>query len=145
MKTPNNLKKMILALLLMVAASTVSYAQCDKTVILTSSTTNHLNEKGEVERSKDENVVVTITKTDITIVPGDEEHKMIGTITSKACDWKVPYKEGKMVIKSTVTGDGNDEKHATITIEGKDGKVTLTFVVEEMPGKKIQVVANKFE
>jgi hypothetical protein len=145
MKTTNNLKKMILALLLMVAASTVSYAQCDKTVILTSSTTNHLNEKGEVERSNPENVVITITKTDITIVPGDEEHKMIGTITSKTCDWKIPYKEGKMVIKSAVAGDGNDEKHATITIEGKDGKVTLTFVAEEMPGKKIQVVADKFE
>jgi hypothetical protein len=111
---------------------------------LTSSTTNHLNEKGEVERSKPENVIVTITKTDITIVPGDEEHKMTGVITSKTCDWKVPYKEGKMVVKGTVTGDGSDEKH-TITIEGKDGKVTLTFVAEEMPGKKIQVVADKFE
>jgi hypothetical protein len=145
MKTTNNLKKMILALLLMVAASTVSYAQCDKTVILTSSTTNQLNEKGEVERSKPENVIVTITKTDITIVPGDEEHKMIGTITSKTCDWKVPYKEGKMVVKGTVTGDGSDEKHITVTIEGKNGKVTLTFEAEEMPGKKIQLVADKFE
>ncbi|MES2063994.1 MAG: hypothetical protein V4456_18875 [Bacteroidota bacterium] len=144
MKTTSILKATIAALFLMVAGSTAAFAQCDKTVTLTSSKTNHLDESGNVERSKDETVVITITPTDITIVPGDEEHKMTGKITSKTCDWKVPFKEGKMVIKSLVSGDGNDEKDITLTIEGKNGKVVLTFEAVGMT-RKIQVVADKFE
>jgi hypothetical protein len=144
MKTTSILKATIAALFLMIAGSTVAFAQCDKTVTLTSSKTNHLDENGNVESTKDENAVVTITPTDITIVPGDEDHKMTGKITSKTCDWKVPFKEGKMVIKSVVSGDDNDEKDITLTIEGKNGKVVLTFEAAGMT-KKIQVVADKFE
>jgi len=127
MKTTSILKTIIAALFLMVAGSTISFAQCDKTVTLTSSKTTHLDESGNVERTKDEKAVITITPTDITIVPGDEEHKMTGKITSKTCDWKVPFKEGKTVIKSIVSGDGGDDKDITVTIEGKNGKVVLTF------------------
>ena len=144
MKTTSILKTIIAALFLMVAGSTISFAQCDKTVTLTSSKTTHLDESGNVERTKDEKAVITITPTDITIVPGDEEHKMTGKITSKTCDWKVPFKEGKTVIKSIVSGDGGDDKDITVTIEGKGGKVTLTFEAVGLNGK-IQVVADKFE
>jgi len=145
MKTKFNFKTTILALLLFVAGSTAAFAQCDKTATLTSSTTNYVDDKGVVQRSKEENVIITITPTDLTIVPGDDDHKMTGKITSKTCDWKIPFKEGKSVIKSTVSGNSGDEKHATVTIEGKDGKVTLTFETEETVGKKIQVVADRFE
>ncbi len=129
---------------LVAAGSTIAFAQCDKTATLTSSKTTHLDENGNVERTKDENAVITITATDITIAPGDEEHKMTGKITSKTCDWKVPFKEGKMVIKGIVSGDGGNDKDITVTIEGKNGKVTLTFEAVGMTGK-IQVVADKFE
>ena len=144
MKTTSILKTTIAALFLLVAGTSVSLAQCDKTVTLTSSKTTHLDGNGNVSKTKDENAVITISSTDITIVPGDEDHKMTGKITSKTCDWKVPYKEGKMVVKSIVSGDGGDEKDITVTIEGKDGKVTLTFEAVGLNGK-IQVVADKFE
>jgi hypothetical protein len=144
MKAKSNLKKPILALLLMVAVSTVSYAQCDKTNTITSSTTNHLDDKGVVERSKDEETVITFDKSNITIAPGGEDHVTSGPVKSYVCNWTTPFKTGKTVITSVFT-DGGQEMHATITIEGKDGKVTVTFVAEEMQGKKIQVVANKFE
>lgn len=144
MKTRAILKTTIAALFLLVAGTTASLAQCDKTVTLTSSKTTHLDGNGNVSKTKDETAVITISSTDITIVPGDEDHKMTGKITSKTCDWKVPYKEGKMVVKSIVSGDGGDEKDITVTIEGKDGKVTLTFEAVGLNGK-IQVVADKFE
>ena len=144
MKTTSILKTTIAALLLLVVGTSVSLAQCDKTVTLTSSKTTHLDGNGNVSKTKDENAVITISSTDITIVPGDEDHKMTGKITSKTCDWKVPYKEGKTVVKSIVSGDGGDDKDITVTIEGKDGKVTLTFEAVGLNGK-IQVVADKFE
>ncbi|MGY4538485.1 hypothetical protein ACVW0P_002905 [Mucilaginibacter sp. UYNi724] len=141
MKT-KTLSSAVFALFLVIAGSTTTFAQCDKTATLTSSNTNYLDDKGTVLKSNNEETVITITKTDLTIAPGD--HQMTGKITSSTCDWKVPFKEGKTVVKSLMTGDGED-KHVTITIEGKAGKVTLTFEAEEMPGKKIQVVADKFE
>ncbi|RFZ90703.1 hypothetical protein D0C36_17230 [Mucilaginibacter conchicola] len=137
------LKTLVAAAFITFGATQITFAQCDKTVMLTSSETSFLDDKGEVTRTKAEDVKVTITPTDITIEPGDDP-QMSGKITSKTCDWKVPYKEGKTVIKSTISGQG-DDKHITVTIEGKGGKVTLLFEAEEMKGKKIQVVADKFE
>lgn len=142
MKTKFNLKTSLFSLLLILAGTTVTFAQCDKTATLKSSTTSYVDDKGTVLRSKEEETTVTITKTDLTIAPGD--HEMTGKITYQTCDWKVPFKEGKTVVKALMSGDG-DDKHVTVTIEGKAGKVTLTFEAEEMIGKKIQVVADKFE
>lgn len=119
-----------------------AFAQCDKTSTLTSSETNYLDNEGNITRTIEQDVVIIITPTDITIQPGDDA-KMAGKISSKTCDWKVPYKEGKMVIKSTIAND-QGEKHVTVTIEGKAGKITLTFEAEEMKDRKIQVVADKF-
>ncbi|QHS55681.1 hypothetical protein GWR56_09065 [Mucilaginibacter sp. 14171R-50] len=144
MKTKFYLVSTILAGFLSVAGHRVALAQCDKTVTLTASSTNYLDDKGTITRTVDEGVVITVTKTDLTIVPGND-HELGGKITSYTCDWKVPYKEGRSVIKATVSKDGTNEMHATVTIEGKDGKVTLTFEVEERVGRKIQVVADKFE
>ncbi|MET3981310.1 hypothetical protein ABIB62_003832 [Mucilaginibacter sp. UYP25] len=141
MKT-KTLTSAVFALFLVIAGSTTTFAQCDKTATLTSTSTDYLDDTGTVLKSNNEQTVITITKTDLTIAPGD--HQMSGKITSSTCDWKVPFKDGKTVVKSLMTGDGED-KHVTITIEGKAGKVTLTFEAEEMPGKKIQVVADKFE
>ncbi|TSD63452.1 hypothetical protein FFF34_017835 [Inquilinus sp. KBS0705] len=141
MKT--DIKKIILALLL-VASSTLCFAQCDKTATLTSSLTTYLNDKGEVERTKDESAVITINKAEVTIVTGDNGRTLKGAVKTYACNWATPFKEGKTVLTTALT-DGGQEMHATITIEGKAGKVTLTFEAEEEPGKKIVVIADKFE
>jgi hypothetical protein len=144
MESTLTIKKILLALFLVIAASTVSFAQCDKPVTLVSSLTTYLNAKSEVEKTKDEETVITLSKTEITIIPGDESHKVSGAVKSYICSWPVPYKEGKTVATALLT-DGGRDMHATITITGKDGKVTLTFEAEELPGKRILVIADKFE
>jgi hypothetical protein len=138
----NTLRRAGLALALILAGATVSFAQCEKPVKLTSSLTTYLNPKGEVERTKDEQTVITLSKTELTITPGD--HMMNGNVTDYTCNWTTPFKEGKTTVKALLT-DGNNDLHVTINIEGKGGKVMLTFTAEEMPDKKIQVVADKFE
>ena len=141
MKT--NIKKTILALLL-IASSTLCFAQCDKTVTFTSSATNYYNDKEEIEKTKEEQTTVTVSKTSVTITHPDGENDLTGANKTYTCNWSTPFKEGKTVL-TTMLADGGTDMHVTITIEGKAGKVTLTFEAEEMPGRKIRVVADKFE
>ncbi|MFD2144795.1 hypothetical protein [Mucilaginibacter antarcticus] len=70
---------------------------------------------------------------------------MAGDITSKTCEWKTPFKDGKMIIKATFENDNGEQQHATIAITGVAGKVTLTYQAEERPEVKIQVTADSFE
>ncbi|MES2063993.1 MAG: hypothetical protein V4456_18870 [Bacteroidota bacterium] len=142
MKTKFTLKTIILSLLLMAAGGT-AFAQCDKTATFSAATTNYLNDKGVVERTKDEETVVTLNKKSINITTGGN-HELTGAVKTYTCNWATPYKTGKTVITTLIT-DGGRDMNATVTIEGKDGKVTLTFEAIEMPNKKIQLLADKFE
>jgi hypothetical protein len=135
----------ITIVLLLAACTHLSYGQCDKTVTLKSSKTNHLDEKGNIESSKEEKVTITISKTQVTIVPGEEDHTISGAITSKTCEWPTAFKDGKTVVKAKLEDDSGNTQHCTITITGVAGKITLVFETEENPGKKIMVVADTFE
>lgn len=135
------MKKTILILLIAVTAGASSYAQCDKRSVLTSSVTEYLTSSGEVRKTKDEPTTIEFDSKTISIAPGD--HFMSGTVTSTTCDWKMPYKEGKTVIKSTIDAGEGQTMNITITIEGKDGKIILLF--EESPEKRIRITADKFE
>jgi len=138
------MKTITLILSLLVAGTVISFAQCGKKVVLTTSKTDHLDANGTVTRTVDEKAVVVISQTTLNITVNDD-HKMNGTIKSDSCFWKTPFKEGKTFIKATLSTDEGEEKNITITIEGKDGKVTLLFEIEGMPDDRIRIVANKFE
>ena len=135
---------MIFILLVLVCSTTV-FAQCDKILVLTSSKTDFLDASGTLKKSEDENTVIEIAKTEMTITPGGEENKMSGPVKSVVCNWKTAFKEGKTIIKAILTDRSGDAKDVTITIEGKDGKVTLLAEVDEMPDHKIKVTLDKFE
>ncbi len=137
------MKKVILTLFLLVSLSAASFAQCDKTVVLTSSKTDHLDASGAVTRTVDETAMIEISKTTVNISINNDP-KMNGTIKDNTCNWKVPFKEGKTVIHATMVNGGGEEKKVTLTIEGKDGKVTLLFDMEDMPNERVRVGIDKF-
>ncbi|CAN5258532.1 hypothetical protein BH09BAC6_BH09BAC6_03990 [soil metagenome] len=139
------MKTILLALSLIIAGSAACFAQCEKTSTFTASKRDEMDAAGTVQKTEEEKIIISITKSNITIELGDEGRKMAGPIKSSTCDWKTPYKEGKSVLKTTLSDEGGDEKNATITIEGKDGKIVLTFEMDEMPDRKIRVTADKFE
>ena len=139
------MKRNIVFCLLLVLSGAVSYAQCDKKLVLTSSKTEYLNASFVTQRTVDEQTVIEISKPNITITPGGEDNKMTGTIKSDSCNWKVPFKEGKTVYKAILSDPGGEAKSVTITIEGKEGKQTLLAEVDEMPDQKIRVSLDKFE
>jgi hypothetical protein len=138
------MKTIILILALLVAGSAISSAQCGKKVKLTTSKTDHLDASGAVTRTDDEKAVVEISKSDLVITVNDE-HKMTGTIKSDSCNWSVPFKNGKTIIKAILSNDQGEDKNVTLTIEGKEGKVTLLFEIEGMPDDRIRVAIDTFQ
>lgn len=137
------MKKQVLTFLLVAIAGISSYAQCGKKNVLTSSVTEYLNTSGEIQRSQEELTTVEFDSKSISITPGN--NTMEGSIDSISCDWKTPYKEGKTVIKTVLSGQNGRTMNGTITIEGKDGKLLLMAEFEEMPDTKIRVILDKFE
>lgn len=139
------MKSTIIALFLLVAGSTMSFAQCDKKVNLTASKTEYLDASGTVQRAEDEQTVIDISKSDIVVVADNGNQTMKGAIKTTSCNWTTPFKEGKMVITTTLSNDNGDQKNFTITIEGKDGKLTLLAVNKDEPDKMIRLTLDKFE
>src|SRR5947209_20162893 len=122
------MKKIIAAFTVLSILSVQGMAQCvdNKSVRVTSSKTEYLNESNEVENSREEKTEVIFKNKDIAVtIKGDGEHTLKGTIKSLTCDWNTPYKSGKSVYKTTLVDESGDVKNATITIEGKDDKITF--------------------
>jgi hypothetical protein len=138
------MKTITLTLFLLIAGCAVSFAQCGKKFTITTSKTEHLDSGGNITRTDDEKAIVVISKADITINVNDE-HKMTGTIKADTCNWPIAYKEGKSVIKALINTENGEDKNVTITITGKDGKVTLLFEVEGEADDRIRVTVDKFE
>ena len=141
------MKTIAIILSLHIAATAASYGQCGKKFMITTSKTEHLDASGSVTRTDDEKAVVTIGQTDlnITVTNANDEHKMTGKIKSDTCNWKVAYKEGKTDLKAVLSNENGEDRNVTITIIGKDGKVTLLFEMEGDGDDRIRVTADKFE
>jgi len=73
------------------------------------------------------------------------DNAMDGTVNSITCDWKTPFKEGKTIIKATISNPNGQNMNLILTIEGKDGKNMMMAVFEEMPDLKIRMPVDKFE
>jgi hypothetical protein len=139
------MKKTILAMILMVGAATISYAQCDKNYTITTSKTEYYDGSGALQRTVDEKGTITVTGKDIVITHGPNDEKMNGGVKYDTCSWKVPFKEGKTVIRTTLNGDNGQNTNVTLTIEGKDGKISVTAVPDEDQTRQIRLTVDKFE
>jgi len=137
------MKQIFLSLAILVASIT-AFAQCDKKNLVTCNKTEYLDANGDVQRSTDEITIIEFDNKNISVTPGDDG-TATGTITSMTCDWKVPYKEGKTVMKADITDPQGQVHKVTLTIEGKDGKLTFLVDMEERADRRIRAVVNKFE
>ena len=138
--------KKLIAFFLFQVSILPSFGQCDKNVALAVSKTQYLDGSGTVQRTVDENSTVEINTSEVVITPGgNADHKMNGKIQSNTCSWSVPFKEGKSIYKARFEDPSGNQQNATLTIEGKDGKVTFLMEVAERPDQKIRVTVDKFE
>jgi hypothetical protein len=136
------MNKLFFSLMISMITSIASFAQCDKNFVINSSKTEYLSADSSVERAVEENTIIEVTRPTISITPAGK--KMTATIKSETCNWTTPFIEGKTVIKATFTDEQGEAKNATITIEGKNGKLMLWVTAEEMP-TIIRVAIDKFE
>lgn len=137
MKT--KLKTLILMATFFTLGTVATYAQCDKKVKFTSSKTDHVDAAGNISRTEDEEALVQIGKSTVSITVNGESKGVYG-ITSQTCDWKVPFKEGKTTIKAA-----REDMNISLVIEGKGGKVTAYFVAAGREDDGIRVTTTKFE
>ncbi len=131
-------------LVALICSTATGVAQCGKDVVLTSSRTEYLNAAGIVQRSVDEKCVIKIGKTEVSIAPADHE-PMIATVASTVCEWKETFKLGKTTVQAKFKDRDGKEGDATITIEGKDGKITCVMTQKERPDRVIKVFVDQFE
>ena len=135
----------IIIFILLFSSTRFSLAQCGKQIILISHKTEYLDENYSLQRSVDEKSTIEINKSEIIVNPGNDQRKMTGVIKGGSCSWTRPFQDGKWVIKATFTKEGEGTRNATVTIEGKDGKVSFLMEIAEMPDRKIRVWADTFE
>lgn len=104
--------------------------------------TDHIDAAGALIRTVSEAVIIEISTTEINVsVDGDPKMKVI--IKSNTCNWTVPFKTGKTVIHGAAQRDGNSMP-VTLTIEGKDGKITPIFQMDEHTDDKVRLSVDKF-
>ena len=138
------MKKIILSLCISTLfIATGAMAQCDQASVMKSSKTEYLDKDGNVTRSVDEDTKIDINKKTIVVAPSGD-HVMTGTITSSTCDWKTPFKDGKLLIKASFDENGEIQIW-NLTIEGKDGKISFLAELEGDPNKRLRISVDSFE
>jgi hypothetical protein len=138
------MKQKILFLFITTAIGTCCYSQCDKKNILSATGAEILNEQNEI-KIKDTLRVTTIKYDSKVIEIVSENSTVHGTIDSIYCNWKLPFKEGHTYIRGSLSYENGDQLVTKLTINGKDGKLTLLVDIEHPEANKMRFVLNKFE
>lgn len=136
------MKRIIFVIVLALVGAGAS-AQCDKKNVIVTNKMERLDANGEVERTRDEILTLTYDGKEIVAIPS-EDGPARGPVKSITCEWKTPYKEGKTVVKGTVVDPESREIEVIITIEGKEGKITMLLELITV-NRKVRFTVDKFE
>lgn len=130
----------------MLVVNTNTNAQCNKKVIWTGSKAEFLDANGAVENTLTEKVEVISSKTDIKLSHSDkDDDALTGKIKDLSCNWSDAFKNGKTVIKSDLAEGMNPANNGVITIEGKDGKITILVTMDNREGKTIKLYIDSYK
>jgi hypothetical protein len=140
------MKHILLAIALVLFTGVASFAQCDKKVKWKATKAELIDENGQVADTKEGNINITADSKTITLeIEESPNDKLEGTVNESSCEWKEAFKNGKMVLKASLNERDGDVSPGTITIEGKDGKLTITLEIEKMNGRKVRIAIDKYE
>lgn len=144
-KTTTMKKIIILTGVLLVAVLNIK-AQCLSKVRYTASKMEIVDSAMNVNGSQDAPVTLLISEKGFEGVKGDiGEDSLHGTLKSVTCNWKEPYKNGKIVMVCDVKTPNEDLHDVNITIEAVDGKITILLNAKEHPNELIRLLVDKYE
>lgn len=140
------MKKVLFSLLTALLLASAGFAQCDKNVVYSSDKLEIIGTDGQVEDTKAEAMTLTFTKEKVVLNAPEKGDALTGIIKETDCQWKTMYKEGKAVYKMDFQKPQNgDTSEGTITIEAKDGTLTIVIEIAKMDGRKVKLVVSKYE
>src|SRR5436305_9099939 len=125
-------KIFVLAAAFISIASAVN-AQCDSKTKFTASKADFIKSNGDTE-TRQQTVVVTADKQNVDVIINGGQDELKGGVTGYVCNF-TDANNGTMSFKSEVTDKGGDVRHATFTIETKDGKTTILVEAKEEESK----------
>jgi hypothetical protein len=141
------MKSFIIIVLSLLIFSASGNAQCSKKVIWTAAKAEFLDSTGNITKTMDEKIEITNSKTEIKLMHSDkEEDALSGTIKDFSCNWKDAFKNGKTIIKTDLTQNNGDTRTSVITIEAKNGKITIVVEMNSPDGPlKIRVPVDSYK
>ncbi|HTQ27615.1 MAG TPA: hypothetical protein VMI35_05780 [Puia sp.] len=140
------MKKWIATSLIMLSIGYAATAQCRGKISWNAAKAEIVDSSGKLLETLPGKVLVETTQTDI-LMRHDEAgaDDLKGNIRDLVCSWKEPFRNGKTVFRADLVNAGGDVRPATVTIEGVDGKITITAVPDHQEGKKIKIVVDSFK
>jgi hypothetical protein len=121
-------KFFVLAAAFVSIASAVN-AQCDSKTKFTASKADFIKSNGDTE-IRQQTVVVIADKQHVDVVIAGGEDELKGDVTDYVCSF-TDANNSTINFKSEVTDKGGDVRHASFTIETKDGKTTILLEAKE--------------
>jgi hypothetical protein len=136
--------KVFIAILLLVVTGIQANSQCDKKIKWSGAKGEMYNTDGGLLDTKHDSIFLETDGQKISLTFQSDDKPLEGTVTSKVCEWKEPFKNGKSVYHATVNIEGVNS-NAVFTLEAKDQKITLSLEIEERKGIRFLIYFDKYE
>lgn len=104
-------------------------AQCETKTTWRASVTEFIRDSNDVQ-SKQGNVTVTTSKDSFDLVTENGEEYLQGNVKDFVCNWK-DSNNGNINFKSDLIDKQGNIRHATISVQAKDGKTIVLLEAEE--------------
>jgi hypothetical protein len=140
------MKKIILLSISLFTFGLLTKAQCGKTVVWSAAKADFLDADGNLQDTKAEKITIETSDSRIILKHGDREEDVLkGNIKELQCNWAIPYKDGKTTFKTILEEASGDTKDAVVTIEAKEGKITIVIVSLTNQGRMIKIAVEDYK
>ena len=136
--------KTILLSLVLAIATLQALAQCDKKISWYGVKGEMYNTDGGLMDTRNDSIFLETSPQKILLRFQSDDNTLEATIKEKVCDWKEPFKNGKMTYHTTTVID-NQTSDATFIVDVKDGKIILWVEVAIRNNRKFKIYLDKYE
>lgn len=136
--------RIVFAFIMFVITGVQASSQCDKKVTWYGSKGEMYDTNGALLDTKTDSIFIETSPQKIRIKFKADEKDLEGTVSALTCDWKEPFKNGKIVYQTIVSLENGVSK-AVFVLEAKDNKITLSLELEAMSDRKFLIYIDKYE